>query len=131
MAVKVRSPKVTVTVAGEQASQLRLRLGATFSAADVVRHGLRYRVACVAACSVSAVLREAGGDRQRLGAAAARRVRAGASRVIVIRLDRAVRRNLVATMRRAGVSRLRTKLATTVRDEAGRRTVRKTVVLKR
>ncbi len=118
-------------VAGEQASQLRLDLGATQSAADVVRHGLHYRVSCGAACRVSAVLRAAGGDRQRLGAAAARRVRAGASRVIVVRLDRAVRRNLIAAMREAGVRRLRTKLATIVRDEDGRRTVRRTVVLKR
>jgi hypothetical protein len=73
----------------------------------------------------------AGGDRQRLGAATARRVGADASRTIVVRLDRAVRRNLVAAMREAGMSRLRTTLVTTVRDDDGRRTVRKSVVLKR
>jgi hypothetical protein len=77
---------------------------------------------------VSAVLRAEG---QRLGAATVRRVGAGASRTIVVRLDRSVRRNLIAAMRESGMSRLRATLVTTVRDENGRRTVRRTVVLRR
>jgi len=96
-----------------------------------VRRGLRYRVACEAACRVSAVLRVAGGDRQRLGAATARRIGAGASRTIVVRLDRGVRRNLIAAMREADMQRLRATLVTTVRDEDGKRTVRRSVVLRR
>jgi PKD repeat protein len=115
-------------VAGEQVSQAVVRLARTHSASLVVRSGLRYRVACAAACRVSAVLRV---ERQRLGAARARRVSAGASRMIVVRLDRAVRRNLLAAMRESGVRRLRAMLVTTVRDRDGSRTVRKQVVLRR
>jgi PKD repeat protein len=114
--------------AGEQAAAPRVRLARTHSASRVVRRGLRYRVACDAACRVSAVLRV---DRRRLGAAAARRLRAGVSRTIVVRLDRNVRRNLIAAMREAGLRRLKATLITTVRDADGRRTVRRAVVLKR
>jgi PKD repeat protein len=118
-------------VAGEQVSQPLPRLARMQSASRVVRRGLRYRVACEAACRVSAVLRVAGGDRQRLGAATARRIGAGASRTIVVRLDRGVRRNLIAAMREADMQRLRATLVTTVRDEDGKRTVRRSVVLRR
>jgi hypothetical protein len=88
-------------------------------------------VACEAACRVTAVLRTAGGEKQRLGRATARTVQAGASRTIVVRLDRNVRRQLIAAMRKAGVRRLRATLVTTVRDADGRRAVRRAVVLRR
>jgi PKD repeat protein len=125
--------RITVTgaagaVAGEQAAQPRVRLARTHSASRVVRRGLRYRVACEAACSVTAVLRV---EKQRLGRAGARRVGAGASRTIVVRLDRRVRRNLIAAMRDAGMRRLRATLVTTVRDASGTRTLRERVVLRR
>jgi hypothetical protein len=84
-----------------------------------------------AACRVSAVLRTARGERRRLGAAAARSVRAGASRTIVVRLDRRVRRQLLPAMRKAGVRRLRATLVTTVGDAAGRRALKKAVMLRR
>ena len=48
-----------------------------------------------------------------------------------MRLDRRVRRQLIAAMREAGVRRLRATLVTTVRDADGRRAVRKAVVLSR
>ena len=118
-------------VAGERAAGPRVKLARGQSARRVVRRGLRYRVACAAACRVKAVLRIAAGERQRLGRAKARRVRAGGSRTIVVRLDRGVRRNLLAAMRESGARRLRATLVTKVRDDDGRRTLRKRVVLRR
>jgi PKD repeat protein/type 1 glutamine amidotransferase len=127
--------RVTVSgagaVAGEQTAQARVKLARTQSANRVVKRGLRYRVACEATCRVSAVLRLAGGERRRLGAATARTVRAGASRTVVVWLDRRVRRNLIAAMRASGVRRLRATLVTIVRDADGRRTLRERVVLRR
>jgi hypothetical protein len=108
-----------------------VKVARSYRAGSVVRRGLRYSVACEAACRVSAVLRMAGGAKQRLGASTARTVRAGASRTIVVRLDRRVRRQLMAAMREAGMRRLRTTLVTTVHDADGRRAVRKAVVLRR
>ena len=76
--------------------------------------GLRLRVACDTrrraargrCCSVSG---------ERLGASKAVRIGAGKSRTVVVRLDRTVRRNLLAAMRQAGIRRLKatavTKLA--------------------
>jgi len=64
-------------------------------------------------------------QRRRRAPAAARSVRAGASRTIVVRLDRRVRRQLLAAMRKAGVRRLGATLVTAVRDADGRRTVSK------
>ena len=118
-------------MAGEQAAGPRVKLARKQSARRVVRRGLRYRVACETACRVTAVLRLAGGERQRLGGAKARRVEAGGSRKIVVRLDRRVRRNLLAAMRESGVRRLRATLVTKVRDDDGRRTLRKRVILRR
>ena len=126
--VRITVAARTGAVAGEQAAAPRVKLARRQSAQRVVRRGLRYRVACEAACRVTAVLRV---DRERLGRATARRVGAGASRTIVVRLDRRVRRNLVAAMREAGMRKLKATLITTVRDAEGRRTVSRAVVLRR
>jgi hypothetical protein len=96
-----------------------------------VRRGLRYRVACEVACRVSAVLRIAGGDRERLGAARSRAIAAGRSRTIVVRLDRRVQRRLLAAMRGSGIRRLRVTLVTSVRTREGVRTLRRELVLRR
>jgi hypothetical protein len=94
----------------------------------VVRRGLRVRVNCQDACRVSSVLRLSG---RRLGASkAALRIGAGGSRTIVLRLDRNVRRNLLAAMRQAGVKRLRTTLVTKIVTAEGTRTIRAKVTLK-
>jgi hypothetical protein len=87
-------------------------------------------VACDAACSVTSTLRIAG-DRQRLGKASARSVRAGDSRRVVLRLDRKVRRNLVSAMRKAKLRNLRATLVLKIRTAEGTTTVRKAVVLRR
>ena len=70
--------------------------------------------------------------RQRLGKSNARLVAAGHSRKIVLKLDRNVRRNLVAAMRKAQ----RAQPAGDARPEdqdarTARKTVRKAVVLRR
>ena len=101
------------------------------SVARVVRRGLRYTVACDAACSVTSTLRIAGGDQQRLGRTACAGSRAGDSRRLVLRLDRNVRRNLVAAMRKAKLRNLRATLVLKIRTADGTTTVRKAVVLKR
>jgi hypothetical protein len=83
-----------------------------------VRRGLRYTVACETACRVTSVLRSA--DR-RLGRLSSR-VAAGDSRRLVLRLNRRAR---------GDQRRIRARLVTTIRDAAGTRVVRRTVVLRR
>jgi PKD repeat protein len=118
-------------VAGESAGAPVLRVTRSQSAARVVRRGLRYTVSCEATCRVTSTLRIAGADQERLGRVKARSVRAGQSRQIVLRLDRQVRRNLVAAMRKAKVRRLRATLVLTIRTADDTRTVRRAVVLRR
>jgi hypothetical protein len=101
------------------------------SVARVVKRGLRYTVACDSTCSVRATLRIAAGDRQRLGRTAVRRIGAGDSRRLVLKLDRNVRRNLVAAMRKAKLRNLRATLVLKIRTADGTTTVRKAVVLRR
>ena len=88
----------------------------------VARRGLRYRVACESACRVRAVLRA--GNR-RIGKVRARRIAAGDSRRLVLRLDRSDRRRL------RGVRRVRATLVTKIRTADGTRTVRRRIVLRR
>jgi cytochrome c len=93
----------------------------------VVRRGLRLRVRCVEACRAWSVLRVSG---RRIGAAKAVRIGAGGTRTLVIRLDRRVRRNLAAAMRRAGVRRLRATAVTRIATASGIRTLRERVTLR-
>ena len=83
-----------------------VRVTRSHKVARVLRRGLRYTVACEAACRVTSTLRIAGADNQRLGKAAALSVAAGDSRRVVLRLDRSIRRNLVSAMRRAKLRNL-------------------------
>jgi PKD repeat protein len=95
---------------------------------QVVRRGLRLRVSCVEACRVSSVLRLSG---RRLGASRrGLRIGAGGSRTVVVRLDRTVRRNLLAAMRQAGVKRLTSTVVTRIVTAEGTRTIRAKVTLK-
>ena len=118
-------------VAGETDSRALVRLTKRQNVARVVKRGLRYTVACDAACSVSATLRIAGGDRQRLGRTALRRIGAGDSRRLVLRLDGNVRHNLASAMRKAKMRNLRATLVLKIRTADGTTTVRKAVVLRR
>ncbi len=97
---------------------------------SVIKRGLRLRVTCddTEACRAKSVLRVSG---ERLGASKAVRIGAGKSRTVVIRLDRTVRRNLVAAMRQAGIRRLKATAVTKVASTEGMRTVRVKVQLKR
>ena len=105
-------------VAGEGESRAVVRVTRSHKLARVVRRGLRYTVACETACRVTSVLRSA--DR-RLGRLTSR-IAAGDSRQLVLRLNR----------RAVGDRRsIRARLVITIRDAAGTRVVRRTVVLRR
>ena len=123
-------PPAARDVAAESVGAPTVTVPSRHRAARVVKRGLRFSVACDAACSVTSTLRIAG-DGQRLGKASARSVRAGDSRRVVLRLDRKVRRNLVAAMRKAKLRNLRATLVLKIRTAEGTTTVRKAVVLRR
>jgi hypothetical protein len=95
---------------------------------EVIRNGLRLRVTCVEACKATSVLKVSG---ERLGASKRLRIRAGASRTVVVRLDRVVRKNLLAAMRQAGVRRLAATAVTKIAVAGGTRTIRVKVELRR
>jgi hypothetical protein len=77
---------------------------------------------------VRSVLRMSG---ERIGKSKTIRIRGDRTRTVVIRLNRNVRRNLLAAMRQAGVKRLKAKAVTTVRTSDGKRTIRRNVRLTR
>jgi PKD repeat protein len=124
-------PPAAGDVEGESVSKPLVRMSKRHQVARVVKRGLRYTVACDSTCRVSATLRIAGGDKQRLGRAAARRIGAGDSRRLVLRLDRNVGRNLASAMRKAKLRNLRATLVLKIRSADGTTTVRKAVVLRR
>jgi PKD repeat protein len=115
-------------VQGEEASQPLVKMSKRFKVQRVLKHGLRYTVTCEAKCRVSSVLKLQG---ERLGKSNARRIAGGHSRKVVVRLDRSVRRNLVAAMRKAGVRSLRATLVLKVRTADGTKTIRRAVTLRR
>jgi hypothetical protein len=115
-------------VKGESSAAPGLRLVKSHSVARVIKRGLRYRVSCETRCRVTSVLRIQG---QRLGKSSARRVSAGHSRAIVLKLDRSVRRNLVTAMRKAHVRNLRATLVLRITSATGTKSVRRVVVLRR
>jgi PKD repeat protein len=115
-------------VQGESAEQPRVRAPKRKRVRSIIKRGLRLRVMCNEACRARTVLRVSG---ERLGASKRLRVRAGHSRRLVVRLDRSVRRNLVAAMRQAGIRRLKAFAVTKVVTADGSRNVRVRVILKR
>jgi hypothetical protein len=115
-------------VGGERSVRPRIRAPQVRTVQSVIRRGLRLRVACVEACRARSVLRVSG---ERVGASKRLRIGAGGSRTVVIRLDRRVRRNLLAAMRQAGVRRIRATVITTVSTAGGARAFPTRVTLKR
>ncbi|HWM12771.1 MAG TPA: PKD domain-containing protein, partial [Solirubrobacteraceae bacterium] len=115
-------------VGGEQSARPRIRAPRTRSVRSVAKRGLRLRVSCVEACRARTVLRLSG---ERVGTSKRLRIGAGASRTLVVRLDRRVRRNLLAAMRQAGVERVRATAITTVSTDGGARAYRVRVTLRR
>ena len=129
-AARPRRSRRRATVAWRARARARrlVKLTKRQNVARVVRRGLRYTVACDAACSVTSTLRL---DDQRLGKSNARSIAAGDSRLIVLKLDRNVRRNLVDAMREAKLRTLRATLVMKIRTAEGTTTVRRAVVLRR
>jgi PKD repeat protein len=126
-------------VAGEAAGS-QVRMARSQKVRRVVRRGLRYRITCATDCRVSSQLRLSGRLARRLGLetqaralgrARARTVRAGATRTVVVRLDRSLRRQLLRAMRAAGVERLKATVVTTVRSADGTDVLRNRIVLER
>ena len=115
---------------GESTDQPLVRGPRSKGVRSVIKRGLRLRVTCddTETCRAKSVLRVSG---ERLGASKAVRIGAGKSRTVVIRLDRTVRRNLVAAMRQAGIRRLKATAVTKLASTEGMRTVRVKVQLKR
>jgi PKD repeat protein/plastocyanin len=124
----VQPPPNRGGVEGEETSQPLVKVNRRYSVARVIKRGLRYTVTCEVKCRVSSTLRLQG---ERLGKSAARRIAAGQSRKIVVRLDRNVRRNLVAAMRKAHVRTVRATLVLKVSTSEGTKTIRKAVTLRR
>jgi PKD repeat protein len=106
----------------------------------VMRKGLRFRVACEADCTAKAKLRLSksfarklglGSNAIPLGKAKAKSIGAGASKRLVIRLDKALRKDLAKAMRNAGIRNLRAVVVTRVQTESGKEVTRRKVNLKR
>jgi hypothetical protein len=106
----------------------------------VLRKGLRFRVACEADCTAKAKLRLStsfarklglGSNAIPLGKAKAKSIGAGASKRLVIRLDKALRKDLAKAMRNAGIRNLRAVVVTKVQTESGKEVTRRKVNLKR
>jgi hypothetical protein len=93
-----------------------------------IKRGVRLRVTCVEACRARSVLRLSG---ERVGVSKRVRISAGGTRTVVIRLERSVRRNLLAAMREAGVRRLRATAITTISMADGSRAFPLRITLKR
>jgi hypothetical protein len=68
---------------------------------------------------------------KRVGASKRLKIGAGGSRTLVARLDRTVRRNLLAAMRQAGLRRVSVTAITTIATADGSRSFRVKVVLRR
>ncbi len=83
----------------------------TMNARDVIRRGLRLRVACTERCRARSVLRLRG---ERVGASKRLLIEAGDTRTLVIRLRRDVRRNLIKAMRQARLRRVTVTAITTI-----------------
>jgi hypothetical protein len=124
----VQPPPNQGGVEGDSDEQPLVKVNRRYGVSRVIKRGLRYTVTCESKCRVSSVLKVQG---QRFGKSNARRIAAGHSRKIVLKLDRNVRRNLVDAMRNAHVRSLRATLILRVRTADGTKTIRKAVTLRR
>jgi PKD repeat protein len=93
------------------ASEPQILAPSAMKARQAIRRGLRLKVSCEEACRARSVLRISG---ERVGASKRRTIGAGGSRTLVARLDRVVRRNLLAAMRQAGLKRVTMTAITTI-----------------
>ena len=105
-------------------NRLRVTVAKRIKARTAQRRGVKVQVRCSIACRTGAVLRI--GSRK-VGTAKTVRIGANGRKTLVIRLDRRTRRNLLASMRRAGVKSRKATVVLTVRAADGRKTVRRTV----
>jgi len=121
-------PPVTGEEQGGSPDQPLVRAPKRRGVRSIIKRGLRLRVSCDEACRARSVLRVSG---ERLGASKRLRLDAGESRTLVVRLDRSVRRNLIAAMRQAGIRRLKAFAVTRIVTAEGARNVRVKVMLKR
>jgi PKD repeat protein len=113
---------------GESPDQPLVRAPRTKGVRSIIKRGLRLKVSCDEACRARSVLRVSG---ERLGASKRLQLDAGESRTLVVRLDRSVRRNLVAAMRQADIRRLKAFAVTKITTAEGSKNVRVRVILKR
>jgi PKD repeat protein/type 1 glutamine amidotransferase len=127
-APQTAAPAPAGDVAGETAFSPLVSVRSSAKVGRIARRGLRYTVGCERACRVWSTLRLKG---KRIGRAKARSVRAGASRTIVLRLDRKVRGRLAEAMSKAGLQRVKATVVTEFRTEDGTRRVRERIVLER
>ena len=104
--------------ADEPGTAARVRAPRVLRVRQVIRRGVRLRVSCAEDCRARSVLRLSG---ERVGASRRLRIDAGETRTLVIRLERAVRRNLLAAMRQAGVRRVTSTAITTIATDDVRR----------
>jgi phage baseplate assembly protein gpV len=114
-------------VQGEFARRL-VRAPKSRSVRKLLRSGLRLRVTCLERCAVKSKLKLSG---ERLGKSKTVRIRADRTKTVVVKLDRAVRRSLLAGMRQAGIQRFKATTVTKIRSGGDERTIRRKVTLKR
>ena len=105
-------------------NRLRVTVAKRIKARTAQRRGVKVQVRCSIACRTGAVLRIGG---RKVGTAKTVRIGANGRKTLVIRLDRRTRRNLLVSMRRAGVKSRKATVVLTVRAADGRKTVRRTV----
>jgi hypothetical protein len=110
------------------ASGPRVRGPKSLKVRTAIKRGVRLRVSCVEACRAKSVLRLSG---ERVGVSKWVRIKAGGTRTVVIRLERSVRRNLLAAMRQADVRRLKATAITTISTADGSRAFPVRITLKR
>ena len=113
---------------GQSTSNSLVTLTRTWNVRKVLSSGLRYRVSCKAACRVTSKLRL---GKRTIGSASAKRVKAGKSRTIVVRISKRLRGNFVDAMRKADVRRVRASLITKIRSGGKTTTISRRVTLKR
>jgi PKD domain len=101
-------------VEGESSTRPSIRAPKRLKLQQAIKRGVRLRVSCEQTCRARSVLRISG---DRIGASKRVGIRAGTSRTVKVRLDRTVRRNLLAAMRQAGLRRVRVTATTTVRTD--------------
>ena len=113
---------------GEDPPAVSVRAPKRMTARRAIRRGVRLRVFCEETCRARTVLRLSG---ERVGKSKRLRIRPGSTRTLVARLDRDVRRRLLAAMRQAGLRRVTLTAVTTVITADGARAYPVKITLRR